>query len=47
MNDVTVTLPDGSTRRVPSGTRVSELAAAISPGLATAALAAKWTCRIR
>jgi threonyl-tRNA synthetase len=41
MDQVTVTLPDGSTRRVPSGTPVSEVAAGISPRLAKAALAAE------
>jgi threonyl-tRNA synthetase len=41
MSDVKVTLPDGSTRSVPAGTSVADLAAGISPGLAKAALAAK------
>ena len=40
MSQVTVTLPDGSTRSVPSGTPVRDIAAAISPRLAKAALAA-------
>ena len=40
MSDVTVTLPDGSTRQVPSGTPVVDVAASISPRLAKAALAA-------
>ena len=40
MSQVTVTLPDGSTRGVPPGTPVSDVAAAISPRLAKAALAA-------
>ncbi len=40
MTQVTVTLPDGSSRTVPAGTRVGEVAAQISPGLARAALAA-------
>lgn len=39
MNHVTVTLPDGSTRPVPAGSSVADLAAAISPRLAAAALA--------
>ncbi len=39
MNDVTVTLPDGSIRSVPSGTSVREVAEGISPRLAKAALA--------
>ena len=40
MSQVTVTLPDGSGRSVPAGTAVREVAAAISPRLASAALAA-------
>ena len=40
MSDVTITLPDGSSRTVPPGTAVREVAAAISPRLAKAALAA-------
>src|SRR5262245_48633060 len=40
MSQVQVTLPDGSNRTVQPGTRVQEIAAAISPGLARAALAA-------
>ncbi len=40
MNQVTVTLPDGSTRGVPAGTPAVELAAEISPRLARQALAA-------
>jgi threonyl-tRNA synthetase len=40
MGQITVTLPDGSTRAVPAGTPVREVAAAISPRLASAALAA-------
>jgi threonyl-tRNA synthetase len=40
MNDVTITLPDGSTRRVPAGTTPADVAASISPRLAKAALAA-------
>jgi threonyl-tRNA synthetase len=40
MEQVTVTLPDGSTRSVPGGTSVREVATAISPRLADAALAA-------
>jgi threonyl-tRNA synthetase len=39
MTQVTVTLPDGSSRVVPAGTPVRDVAAAISPGLAKAALA--------
>src|SRR5213075_392627 len=39
MNQITVTLPDGSTRTVPSGTRVRDVAEGISPNLAKAALA--------
>jgi threonyl-tRNA synthetase len=39
MNQVTVTLPDGSRRPVAAGTSVAEIAAAISPRLAKSALA--------
>jgi len=41
MSQVTITLPDGSSRSVPAGTTVADLATSISPGLAKAALAAK------
>ena len=41
MSQVNVTLPDGSSRSVPSGTTVGDLATLISPGLANAALAGK------
>ncbi|MEO5897926.1 MAG: threonine--tRNA ligase [Vicinamibacterales bacterium] len=40
MNEITVTLPDGSIRRVPTGTTPGEVAGAISPRLAKAAIAA-------
>ena len=40
MNEITVTLPDGSSRRVPAGTTPADVAAAISPRLAKAAVAA-------
>ena len=40
MSDVTVTLPDGSSRQVPVGTPVLGVAESISPRLAKAALAA-------
>src|SRR5437773_10650176 len=40
MSQVTVTLPDGSSRTVSAGTPVRDVAAEISPGLAKAALAA-------
>ncbi|MEW6321678.1 MAG: threonine--tRNA ligase [Acidobacteriota bacterium] len=40
MNQITVTLPDGSSRQVAAGTPVSAVAAEISPRLAEAALAA-------
>jgi threonyl-tRNA synthetase len=40
MAHITVTLPDGSTKQVESGTPVSAIAAGISPRLADAALAA-------
>jgi len=39
MNQITVTLPDGSSRSVPAGTSVKDIAEAISPRLAQAALA--------
>jgi threonyl-tRNA synthetase len=40
MSEVRVTLPDGSSRSVPTGTSVAEVAAGISPRLAKAAIAA-------
>src|SRR5688572_8844268 len=40
MSDITVTLPDGSSRSVPPGTPVRDVASAISPRLAKAAYAA-------
>jgi threonyl-tRNA synthetase len=40
MNQVTVTLPDGSSRQVPAGVAVRDVAAGISAGLARVALAA-------
>ena len=40
MNEITVTLPDGSSRLVPAGTTPGDVAASISPRLAKAALAA-------
>jgi threonyl-tRNA synthetase len=39
MNEISVTLPDGSSRRVPVGSTPADVAAAISPRLARAALA--------
>jgi threonyl-tRNA synthetase len=39
MSEITITLPDGSSRAVPAGTRVADVAASISPRLAKAALA--------
>jgi threonyl-tRNA synthetase len=39
MNQIAVTLPDGSVRQVPSGTLVRDVAESISPRLASAALA--------
>jgi threonyl-tRNA synthetase len=44
---VTVTLPDGSTREVPRGTTAGDIAAAIGPGLAKAALAARIDGELR
>lgn len=40
MNEISVTLPDGSRRSVPAGSTPADIAAQISPGLARAALAA-------
>jgi threonyl-tRNA synthetase len=40
MDQITVTLPDGASRGVTRGTRISEFAASISPRLAKSALAA-------
>jgi threonyl-tRNA synthetase len=40
MSQITVTLPDGSSRRVPAGTPVRDVAEGISPRLADATLAA-------
>jgi threonyl-tRNA synthetase len=39
VSDLTITLPDGSSRAMPAGTRVADVAASISPRLAKAALA--------
>jgi threonyl-tRNA synthetase len=46
MSQVTITLPDGSTRVVPAGTPVRDVAAEISPRLAKAALAAEVDGRL-
>ena len=40
MSDITVTLPDGSSRTVPAGTTPADIAGSISAGLGRAALAA-------
>jgi threonyl-tRNA synthetase len=40
MNEISVTLPDGASRRVPAGSTPGDVAAQISPRLAKAALAA-------
>ncbi len=40
MSEISVTLPDGSSRRVRAGTTARDVAALVSPGLAKAALAA-------
>jgi threonyl-tRNA synthetase len=40
MQEISVTLPDGSSRRVPAGTTAGQIAGEISPRLARAALAA-------
>jgi threonyl-tRNA synthetase len=44
--DVTITLPDGSSRAVPAGTPVADVAARISPRLLKAALAASVDGRL-
>jgi threonyl-tRNA synthetase len=46
MSQITVTLPDGSTKQVPPGTPVRQIAQDISPRLADAALAAKVDDRL-
>jgi threonyl-tRNA synthetase len=46
MNQITVTLPDGSTRLVDAGSPVRDVAAAVSPRLAKAALAASVDDRL-
>ncbi|HEY7792078.1 MAG TPA: threonine--tRNA ligase [Vicinamibacterales bacterium] len=46
MSQVTVTLPDGSSRAVPAGTSIADVAAGISPRLAKAALAASVDDRL-
>src|SRR5437879_5982414 len=43
---ITITLPDGSKRKVPSGTTLREIAASIGPRLAQDALAAKLDGRL-
>ena len=40
MSEISVTLPDGSSRRMPAGSTPGDVAVQISPGLAKAALAA-------
>jgi threonyl-tRNA synthetase len=40
MSEISVTLPDGSSRRMPAGSTPADVAAVISPGLARAAVAA-------
>jgi threonyl-tRNA synthetase len=46
MSQITVSLPDGSTRSVPAGTSVREVAEGISPRLAKAALAGQVDGRL-
>jgi threonyl-tRNA synthetase len=41
MAEITLTLPDGSARTAPQGATGADVAAAIGPGLAKAALAVK------
>ena len=47
MAEITLTLPDGSERKVPEGTTGAEVAAAIGPGLAKAALAIRVDGELR
>ena len=47
MSAIRVTLPDGSTRELPAGSNARDLASAIGPGLAKAALAARVNGQIR
>ena len=44
---ISLTLPDGSLRTVARGTTAAEIAAAIGPGLAKAALAARIDGEVR
>jgi threonyl-tRNA synthetase len=46
MSEITVTLPDGTSRRVPAGSTAGDVAGQISPGLARAALAAEVDGRL-
>jgi threonyl-tRNA synthetase len=46
MSEISVTLPDGSSRRVPAGTTPGEIAAQISPRLAKAAVVAEIDGRL-
>jgi threonyl-tRNA synthetase len=46
MSEITVTLPDGSSRRVRAGNTARDVAALVSPGLAKAALAASVDGRL-
>src|SRR5438128_3619202 len=45
--EIRVTLPDGSEKRLPAGSSGADLAQAIGPGLAKAALAGPLTGNIR
>jgi threonyl-tRNA synthetase len=45
--EIRVTLPDGSERRLPAGSTAADLARAIGPGLAKAALAARVNGEVR
>ncbi|MEH3105854.1 MAG: threonine--tRNA ligase [Sphingomonas fennica] len=47
MSDIAITLPDGSVRQVAAGTTAAEIAAAIGPGLAKAAIAARVDGELR
>src|SRR5262249_59265855 len=46
MSQINVTIPDGTSRSVPAGSTVRDVAAVISPGVAKAALAGKVDGRL-
>ncbi len=47
MNMYSITLPDGSVREMPAGSTPADVAAAIGPGLAKAAIAARVDGELR